>query len=71
MRLLYYSYQLQTVLYSMLDAGCPDPLTSGFPPTPFNFLHPLHPHRSLVLSIYIFWTVANFKCFIWNEYYLV
>ena len=32
---------------------------------------PLYPHRHLVLSIYIFLTFANLKCFIWNEYYLV
>ena len=33
MRLLYYSYPLQTVLYSMLDARCPDPINPNFPPT--------------------------------------
>ena len=33
---LYYSYPLQMVLYSMLDARCPDPLTPNFPPIPFR-----------------------------------
>ena len=64
MRLLYYSYPLQTVLYSMLDAGCPDPINPNFPPTPFpsppSQLHH-HPHHPLVLTIYISLTFANFK----------
>ena len=65
MRLLYYIYPFQTVLYSMLDAGCPDPLNPNFPPTPFSSAPPptttLYPHRPLVLSIYIFLTFANLK----------
>ena len=59
MRLLYYSYPLQTVLYSMLDAGYLDPLNPDFPPTPFP--SPPSPHRPLLLSIYIFLTFANLK----------
>ena len=48
MRLLYYIYPLQTVLYSILDAGCPDPSI------PISHLPPSHlppstppPHRPL------------------------
>ena len=63
MRLLYYIYPLQTVLYSKLDAGCPDPSIpiSHLPPS--HLPPPFYPSTPppLVLSIYIFLTFANLK----------
>ena len=65
MRLLYYSYPLQTVLYSILDAGCPDPSIpiSHLPPSHLPPPPPFYPSTSppLVLSTYIFLIFANLK----------
>ena len=61
MRLLYYIYPLQTVLYSILDAGCPDPSIPISHLSPSHLPLPPPPHRPLVLSIYIFLTFANLK----------
>ena len=67
MRLLYYIYPLQTVLYSMLDAGCSDPSIPIFPPIPFPSPPSTPPPPPpLVLSIYIFFTFANLKMLYMN-----
>ena len=71
MRLLYYSYPLQKVLYSMLDAGCPDPLTPNFPPTPFLSSQPtlsLHPSAPSFCPFTFSLPFLTQKCFIWNAY---
>ena len=69
--LLYYIYPLQTVLYSMLDAGCPDHLIpishlppSHHPPPPLGFVHLQFLNFANLKMFYMKWILFGVKLYI-------